>query len=76
MATARKIPKIPAKREVRKYHTRTDKPSLPNFLTGRLAAPATSEKKIMGITTIFSIAISTVPKGETTAVIRTSSSSP
>ena len=37
---------------------------LPKVFTGRLAAPWISEKKMMGITIIFSMFTRTAPKGE------------
>lgn len=70
------VPKTLAKRLVRKYQTITARPSLPNFFSGRLAAPVTSEKKMIGITAIFSMEIRTVPKGERNPVACSSHSVP
>ena len=41
-------PKTVAKREVTKYQTITVPPTRPDFLSGRLAAPRMSEKKMIG----------------------------
>ena len=62
---ARTMPKTPAKSEVTKYQPMTEPPRRPNFESGRLAAPMMREKKMMGMTTIFSMAMRMVPKGET-----------
>ena len=51
------------------YHPRTLVPSRPNFRIGRLAAPLTSEKKMIGITIIFSMAISALPNGAIHATV-------
>ena len=44
-------------------------PILPNFFSGRLAEPATREKKMIGMTIIFSIEMRIVPKGVTNPII-------
>ena len=73
---ARNTPNTDAAIEVKRYQSSTPPPSLPNFFTDRLEAPQTREKKIIGITIIFSMAMSTVPKGEIHATTRCSHSYP
>ena len=58
-------PNAVAKTDVAKYQTRTIPPTFPDFLSGSEAAPIMSEKRMIGYTTIFSIATSTLPNGAT-----------
>ena len=58
------------------YHAMTVPPTFPERFSGRLAAPAISEKRMMGYTTAFSIATSTEPKGETHEIVFLTVSSP
>ena len=76
ISIARNTPNTDAASEVKRYQSNTPLPSLPNFFTDRLEAPQTSEKKMIGITIIFNMAMSTVPKGEIHATARCSHSSP
>ena len=47
-ASASATPSTAAKSEVNAYHATTVPPTLPDCRSGRLAAPRTSEKKMMG----------------------------
>ena len=47
-ANAIATPKTVAKREVAKYHAITVPPMRPELRSGMLAAPSTSEKKMIG----------------------------
>ncbi len=74
--SASPVPNTLANSEVARYQTITQTPSRPNFRSGRLAAPVTSDRKMIGITTILSIAMRIVPNGASTAVNREKTSSP
>ena len=76
MNSANPVPNTAAKREVRKYQATTHMPRRPNFRSGRLAAPVTSDRKMIGMTTIFSIAMRTVPNGARTASVPSQTSGP
>ena len=58
-------PNTVAKTDVPVYHASTSAPTFPDLLIGSDAAPRMSEKRITGYTTIFSIATSTAPNGNT-----------
>ena len=64
------IPKTAAKTEVTKYQRITVVPTFPDFFSGSAAAPAISEKKMIGTTTILSIAIMIVPNGSRISAAR------
>ena len=71
-AIARATPSTAAKTEVAAYHATTLPPTLPDCFRGRLAAPMMREKKMMGKTTILSMATMTSPNGATTGRTRAS----